>query len=487
MADSFNLYDLIDPAFLSEGSPATPALDSLTTWDFLQTTEDDYLFSGLDEFNGSIDNDLTGIGQGGSLLEPISTSLPDTAHDASAASSSAIPANSLEPESKPPVDQSPSASRFTSSTIRTLRSWFLKHDEHPYPNSRQIETLQNQTNLTKKQITNWFANARRRYRTRPQRYSSPFLGDVNAALETPVSAAITPLEIPPRRPTPAPFGSMNPLQRWQNSPPEDEAAAINDISRALNASGELVPSNRSHSAVSSGNASSVDSGGTSRSSRSRGYWSDSSAFSQALQKSAQDSNRQKLKVRRRRHPTSQRNYRNRLVLVGTVHTFQCTFCTETFKSKYDWQRHEKSLHVSFEKWICSPNGPVVPGEKGLTCAYCGQPDPDPTHLDGHHDIECSERPLKDRTFYRKDHLRQHLKLVHDCKYIDSIMQEWQVTKQDIKSRCGFCGADIATWTDRVNHLASHFKAGSTMADWKGDWGFESHINEIIENSMPPCE
>lgn len=28
-----------------------------------------------------------------------------------------------------------------------------------------------------------------------------------------------------------------------------------------------------------------------------------------------------------------------------VRTYQCTFCTETFKTKHDWQRHEKSLHL----------------------------------------------------------------------------------------------------------------------------------------------
>ena len=38
--------------------------------------------------------------------------------------------------------------------------------------------------------------------------------------------------------------------------------------------------------------------------------------------------------------------------------FQCTFCTDTFKSKYDWTRHEKSLHLSLEKWICAPSGYV---------------------------------------------------------------------------------------------------------------------------------
>lgn len=30
--------------------------------------------------------------------------------------------------------------------------------------------------------------------------------------------------------------------------------------------------------------------------------------------------------------------------------YQCTFCTDTFKNKYDWQRHEASKHLSLGQW-----------------------------------------------------------------------------------------------------------------------------------------
>lgn len=30
--------------------------------------------------------------------------------------------------------------------------------------------------------------------------------------------------------------------------------------------------------------------------------------------------------------------------------YQCTFCTDTFKTKHDWQRHETSMHLSLEQW-----------------------------------------------------------------------------------------------------------------------------------------
>lgn len=33
-----------------------------------------------------------------------------------------------------------------------------------------------------------------------------------------------------------------------------------------------------------------------------------------------------------------------------VKRYQCTFCTDPFKTKYDWQRHEATIHLSLEQW-----------------------------------------------------------------------------------------------------------------------------------------
>lgn len=49
--------------------------------------------------------------------------------------------------------------------------------------------------------------------------------------------------------------------------------------------------------------------------------------------------------------------------------YQCTFCTDTFKSKHDWVRHEKSLHLSLESWTCAPFGPTYEIE-GATLLRC---------------------------------------------------------------------------------------------------------------------
>ena len=71
--------------------------------------------------------------------------------------------------------------------------------------------------------------------------------------------------------------------------------------------------------------------------------------------------------------------------------------------------------------------------------------------------------------------------------MDSTMKEWKVQMPDIKSQCGFCGARLANWAERTEHLAEHFKMGKTMADWKGDWGFDDAVIKLVENAILPCK
>ncbi|EGU80207.1 hypothetical protein FOXB_09290 [Fusarium oxysporum f. sp. conglutinans Fo5176] len=291
--------------------------------------------------------------------------------------------------------------RFTRESVRILKNWLATHQNHPYPREPERRMLQEETGLTKTQISNWLANARRRGKI-PSSASSPRHGDTPA------------MDIPPRPGTPAVRNTsdMDPLQRWVDSPPEDEPAAVTAIARAV-----------------------------------------ASVRPQSAPRKA----------------------------------FQCTFCTETFRAKHDWQRHENSLHLPLERWVCSPEGPR--GQKAdspeIRCVFCGHVDPDDAHIETHNYSACKNRPVQERTFNRKDHLNQHLKLVHNAKFAEWPMREWKAPPPAIHSRCGFCNLVMETWIDRVHHLADHFKTGKTMADWKGDWGFEPHILELVENSIPP--
>ncbi|KAK1675203.1 hypothetical protein BDP55DRAFT_552832 [Colletotrichum godetiae] len=369
-------------------------------------------------------------------------------------------------------------SRFTSANIRVLKTWFENHERHPYPTADQAERLLKQTGLSKQQLTNWFANTRRRRRIRPGGTSTP------ARTE----AGSSPIDVPVRRPTPMAFDQMNPMQRWEHSPPDSEPASAADISRAVAASSRrpgLLGRSRS-SAGSWENASSISSVGTSQSSgRSR---SNASAYSHGSSKSPTPMEALRRDPNRRRRRAMVKERRGNRLSLRQINTYQCTFCAETFKTKYDWQRHEKSLHLSLEEWVCSPYGSTIKHpKKGLICVFCDEANPTQQHLDDHHQAACSERPAEERTYYRKDHLRQHLKLVHKTTQMSKTAETWKVTTDKIRSRCGFCGITLESWATRGDHIADHYREdGNTMSDWKGDWGFESQILAKVDNAVPPC-
>lgn len=117
-------------------------------------------------------------------------------------------------------------SRFSKEVIRTLKDWLAVHQQHPYPTESEMAALQNRTGLNKAQLTNWFANARRRGKVQSVRPASPKGRDK----PTP------PIDIIQRPGTPAVRCSLDykdPMQRWVESPPEHEPAAASDIVRAM--------------------------------------------------------------------------------------------------------------------------------------------------------------------------------------------------------------------------------------------------------------
>ncbi|KAJ3454589.1 hypothetical protein MRS44_013189 [Fusarium solani] len=366
--------------------------------------------------------------------------------------------------------------RFSSGSVRVLNNWLLSHIHRPYPSVGDVERLEKLSGLNKQQILNWFANARRRKKFP--------LCQVPAS--DPQLPETPPLEITRGRPaTPVPE-HMNPFERWRNSPPENEPANVAAIARAVSGLplGEMAGTHSADGGPSRSpdNAYSITSTGTSDSSRS----SRTSAYSYTS-KASQNSIGYLRKARKRRKRPNAGVERSRSgALFQICHRFQCTFCTETFKTKHNWQRHEKSLHLSLEQWQCSPNGPTSKNADQVDeCVYCGIVNPDSGHLDNHNHASCLERQSEERTFYRKDHLIQHLRLMHGARFRKWPMGEWKVTSGEILSRCGFCNLDMDTWAERGDHLAEHFKEGKTMADWKGDWGFEPHVLEMVENSVPP--
>lgn len=122
-----------------------------------------------------------------------------------------------------------SGGRFSKEVVRMLRNWLNAHKARPYPTTEELDMLQQRTGLNRTQIANWFANARRRGKLprASSSHSSP-------------NPSGRPVDIAPRPDTPAPMRktrSMNPMERWQSSPPEHEPAAVSDIARAVESNG----------------------------------------------------------------------------------------------------------------------------------------------------------------------------------------------------------------------------------------------------------
>jgi len=96
-------------------------------------------------------------------------------------------------------------------------------------------------------------------------------------------------------------------------------------------------------------------------------------------------------------------------------------------------------------------------------------DPPEDHFQKHHRIdECAKRDQSDRTFYRPDHLRQHVKNFHGTGLFDIVQARWKSAAEAGAEgwNCGFCGDKLETWDKRETHIASHFKDGMTMESWQ---------------------
>ncbi|VUC21300.1 unnamed protein product [Clonostachys rosea] len=362
--------------------------------------------------------------------------------------------------------------RFSIASIRVLNRWLSSHIDRPYPTVGDVEIMQKQSGLNKKQILTWFANARRRKKLWPSSSPSKIRPPSDTASRENSHA---------RPPTPI-VQQMNPFERWRNSPPEHEPASVPAIARALlGASNDFDESpdstlddGQSHSISSS--ITGAETSHSSQSSHASGY-SHSSGGSAGLSGFTR---------KKKRRAFAAKKIKTQEALVKACHPYQCTFCTETFKTKHTWQRHEKSLHLSLEQWECAPSGsPTVHTQSGLVCVYCGLTDPQEAHFDTHNHYACQRRLKEERMFSRKDHLGQHLRLVHNSQFMKGLMEEWKSMHEQIRSRCGFCDLEMETWTERAGHLAEHFKEGSTMADWKGSWGFDEATLDMVENGIQP--
>lgn len=360
---------------------------------------------------------------------------------------------------------------------RVLRNWFATHQEHPYPSEDEKSNLAEQSGLSKTQVINWFANARRRHRLTAQSHH-------NNSSKVFLQGSPMPQTL---------LTGMSPMERWRHSPPNEEPVSAAAIEKAI--SNSQIDGGDAYNYNSDGNYG-TDGAASSASSESaifnhniaRGYEASSNSGSSAFSfYHSDDAGIFSLSAQSSIHsgnggdlmsgPSATTIPTGAAIERGKALMFQCTFCLQGFKKKYDWVRHERSIHLpGLDSWICRV--PLPKDQSYLVwrvnhsepeCIFCGQTSPTDEHLQSHEFQSCAERPVSERTFTRKDHLWQHLHKFHRCR-------KWEGWKPDLhllqhrqdkfESVCGFCQLKTHSWDERVQHLTSHFRRGVTMSEWK---------------------
>jgi hypothetical protein len=361
-------------------------------------------------------------------------------------------ANGLCAVSPPAVydrDKRPSSRRYQKTKI--LRSWFDTHAERPYPTPEDLEFLSSQSGLTKTQVGNWFTNARRRQRQTSRPLSSRHFRSGS--------------------PMPQPTYSSSPIERWRNSPPEDDHVSMEAVAAALESNvisdelSQMAPPLPPSARWSLSDMSSqADTESTSASS---------------LSSCLSSTSFHRIGIRPRSQRSSRRN--------SAKPIYQCTFCHAPFKKKHDWARHERAVHMpELETYTClPPNQLPNTGTSQVQdlqiwrfdspapqCMLCGHSNPSDEHFESHSFESCAERPSAQRTFTRKDHFWQHLAKYHACLKWDGWdidLDSWRASTLDHNSSscfaCGFCHFRALDWKARVDHVAQHFRDGLTMDNW----------------------
>lgn len=290
---------------------------------------------------------------------------------------------------------------------RLLAECFEAHKENPYIPKAQLETLSKQTDLTPRQVQTYFANARARKLPR-------------------TAAASKPVDIP------TPPQQQNPMQRFLSTSPEDEGLSEDAIRTAASHTHRPIKPARSRK-------------GKTPSLRSSSQSSTSASSTASID--SLDSRGSRKGRKRQREPAQNVAKTIFRKPSSPSRKYQCTFCTHDFEQKYDWKRHEESVHFPQKEWVCMLNGPV----ENSRCVFCGGGRVDEEHLSSHKSTQCCDAPREQRTFQRKDKLVQHIKQVHGCGP-PSVMKSWcRPIQRDVLLLCGFCSLELPDWKSRAEY------------------------------------
>lgn len=153
----------------------------------------------------------------------------------------------------------------------------------------------------------------------------------------------------------------------------------------------------------------------------------------------------------------------------------CTFCGDEFLGKYEWRRHEQTVHMPQKTWVCNCAQLLSPVRD--LCPYDLLPSPTDEHLAQYNHFSCIGKPEAERTFFRKDKLVQHLRQTHRMTKsalaklkAEGVLDAWEVETDPLSSddpalHCGFCGIQLQNWDMRLEHVFEHFVEGKSLANW----------------------
>ncbi|KAJ5953597.1 hypothetical protein N7454_000493 [Penicillium verhagenii] len=368
------------------------------------------------------------------------------------------------------IEERKESKQFVRKGARVLREWFYQNQECPYPSEDQKTQFSCETGFSEKRIATWFANARRRQKQKIQSSNLPSNTRTRAG-----SPLIT-----------STLSSLTPMERWKASPPEDEVESESMIQDAIASAGWDISMDPLQFDASAMDLFNLDESSSHLASSASSFGSRVSETSDSVS-SAWSHNSGEGNLLFPMLPTKSRSRRRGLS--SEEHQYQCTFCTRSFRKRHDWTRHEKSVHLSLETWICTPSFNELQqtwNSQRDECSFCDALLPDSNHLEEHEFDVCAAKPIPDRSFTRKDYLWQHLRKFHSCtKNPVPDLKAWRNAGANLESRCGFCDQLLSTWTARGEHLAEHFKNGMRMNQWVGDWGLDSIAMGSLRNATLP--
>jgi hypothetical protein len=180
------------------------------------------------------------------------------------------------------------------------------------------------------------------------------------------------------------LANMKPLERWRSSPPNEEPVSASVIGNALGAvwwdhDCDSEPADGSYA---DGSVSSA-SGSRDFNFHARPLIQDLFSDSNSSSYSFQSRVGAPYTDRSAQNPGEDSRHALTTEKLAKSSVFHCTFCLQSFGKKYDWLRHEQSVHLSgLNSWICgvplSPNSPLVIwcfAQNTQECVFCGRGSP----------------------------------------------------------------------------------------------------------------